>query len=363
MTSKLAQDIEEVLKSVTYAPCVSIFMTFEPKMLAKSELEMKLRQTIRKAEKDLMESYPEVKARAVLEKLRSMIKELDYTTYKKSIAIFISPDKEKLFYLDFPVEERVIIDHSLEIRDLVYSKKEMQKYLLLVLSEKRSRIYLGGNNGFVRIVTNIPDHVAAYKKDTPGQAGNFYNPADRKDVMLGNFLRHTDGGLSILLRAYPLPLFVIGTDRVIEYFNRTTQNKNKIFGFIEGNYEEASEGELRKVMEPLISDWKKVKQQDLLNRMQEAEGNKKLVTGIEKVWKESMQKKGKLLIVEKNFNFPVRFKEVRNDLYNMEVWKEDGSTVKDVVDEVIEKVFENGGDVEFVEDGVLKEQGRIVLTL
>ena len=37
------------------------------------------------------------------------------------------------------------------------------------------------------------------------------------------------------------------------------------------------------------------------------------------------------------------------------------SYIKDAVDEVIEKVLENGGDVEFVEEGLLKEFRQIAL--
>ncbi|MBK6634610.1 MAG: hypothetical protein IPG38_10090 [Chitinophagaceae bacterium] len=39
------------------------------------------------------------------------------------------------------------------------------------------------------------------------------------------------------------------------------------------------------------------------------------------------------------------------------------SYIKDAVDDVIEKVLENGGDVEFVDEGVLKEYQHIALIL
>ena len=37
------------------------------------------------------------------------------------------------------------------------------------------------------------------------------------------------------------------------------------------------------------------------------------------------------------------------------------SYVKDAVDDIIEKVLESGGDVEFVEEGVLNYYGQIAL--
>jgi hypothetical protein len=37
------------------------------------------------------------------------------------------------------------------------------------------------------------------------------------------------------------------------------------------------------------------------------------------------------------------------------------SCIKDAVDDVIEKVLQHGGDVEFVDEGMLKDYGHIVL--
>jgi len=39
------------------------------------------------------------------------------------------------------------------------------------------------------------------------------------------------------------------------------------------------------------------------------------------------------------------------------------SYIKDAVDDVIEKVLENGGDVEFVDEGLLKDYHHIALIL
>ena len=362
MATKTLSGADEILKAVKYMPCVSIIMPFEPKMSLRSELEYKLKLVLSKLESELLASYTEERSLAVLRRLRLLIKDLDFSTYKKSIAIFVSPIMEKIFYLDIPVEEKIIVDDSFEIRDLVYSKKEIHKYLVLVLSSKRTRIFLGNTHTFARIVSNVPDHVAAYRNDVPERVGNFSDPSERKEIMLEKFLRHTDDGLSILLRAYPLPLFVMGTDRVIGHFKKITHNATRILGYVHGNYEDASEEELKKVLEPQIADWKKIKERDLLHQLEAAAGSKKLVAGIENVWREAMHKRGRLLVVEKNYIFPAHHGSDEDVIYS-----EDHDTtnfyIKDAVDDVIEKILENGGDVEFVDADVLKDYERIALIL
>ena len=363
MNTKILSDANEILSAVKYMPSVSIIMPFEPKMSLKSELEHKLKLAVSKVDNELMASYTEEKALVVLHRLRSLVKNLDFNTHKKSIAVFVSPLVEKVFYLDIPVEEKIIVDNSFEIRDLVYSKKEMHKYLVLVLSSKRTRIYLGNTSTFVRIVSNVPDHIAAYKNDVPERVANFSDPSDRKEVMLEKFLRHTDEGLSILLKAYPFPLFVIGADRVIGHFKKITHNTDRILGYVHGNYEEATEEKLHHALEPQIADWKKVKQKDLLRQLDAAAGVKKLVAGMENVWREAMHKRGRLLIVEKNFIYPAHLGGDNYIIYSDDHKAGNNFYIKDAVDDVIEKIFETGGDVEFVDADVLKDYGRIALIL
>ena len=96
-----------------------------------------------KVEQELLENYPDEMGFLVMHKLRAIIKNLNFNTHKKSIAIYVSPVFEKVLYLDIAVEEKIIIDESFEIRDLVYSKKQLHKYLVLLLSGKESRMYLG----------------------------------------------------------------------------------------------------------------------------------------------------------------------------------------------------------------------------
>lgn len=335
----------EVMQATKYLPCVSIIFPFEPKMNAKDELAYTLKIMLGKVEAALKQNYPDEKAIPVLLKIRSMITNLNYTTHKKSIAIFVSPVIEKIYYLDIPVEEKIIIDDSFEIRDLIFSKKEFHKYLLLVLSKKAAHTYLGNTNEFIKLVINTPDHVTAYKTDTPEKVANFSDANDLHQHQLEKFLRHIDSGLGLLLRAYPLPVLVMGDTGLLGEFKKLSQNLEHIIDYIPGNYEEATPAELREKISPLITDWKHVKQTELLQRLDAARGAGKLAIGVNRVWQEAENKKGHLLVVEKNYMYHA----------------ENAPAIKDVVDDIIEKVLANGGDVEFVDMGILDNYEHIAL--
>lgn len=360
-TQTLTPELREVIDAIHYRPAISVIMPFEPKMSLKNELTHSLKLAADKVQTELSEDYPEELAALVMDKFRNLVSTLNFYTHKRSIAIYVSPVFEKVLYLDMPVEEKIIVGESFEIRDLVYSKKEMHKYLVLVMSNKESRMYLGDTNAFVRLVSSTPESAYAYVNDAPERVANFSDPAKRKEILMDKFLKHIDNGLDIMLNAYQLPLFVMGAERVLGHFKKLTRHEGSVIEYIKGNYENSSLAQLREVLQPYISDWKKVRQKDIINRLDEAMGQKKLAIGMTEVWREAMRHNGRLLVLEKNFMYAAEHGN------NPEVIRQAikpyrrFSYIKDAVDEVIEKVLENGGDVEFVDTDLLNEYNRIAL--
>jgi hypothetical protein len=362
MLHAILPEEQSLLSAVKYAPCVSVIMPFEPKMSLKRELDHQLKLAVQQVQKELRAKYEVEKVEVVTERLKELVAKLDYNTYKKSIAIFVSPIVEKVFYLDIAVERKIIIDDSFEIRDLVYSKKDIHKYLILVLSAQHSKIFLGNTTEFVRIAFNAPENMAAYKNDIPEQVANFSDAKARKEVMLDKFLRHIDHALTLIINAYRLPLFVMGADRTIGHFKKHSHNVDHVIDFIPGNYEQHTDAAIREVIAPYVADWKKVKQHDLLQQLDKAMGAKKLVAGIKAVWNEATHHSGRLLIVEKNYICPARQGGSEENIYQDNFSRTNNPFyIKDAVDDVIEKVLDSGGDVEFVDEGLLATHGHIAL--
>lgn len=354
-------EVREVFEAIHYRPAVSIILPFEPKMNAKAELSHHLKFAIDQVDREIRANYPDDLANLVLQKLRRIVRELNFNTFKKSIAIYVSPVFEKVLYLDIPMEEKIMVDGSFEIRDILYAKKELHNYLLLVLSAKWSKVYVGNSSRFVKVKSDVPDHIAAFQNDAPEKVGNFADPSHRKEVLMEKFLHHIDEGMRLLLHAYSLPLFVMGTPRILGHFKAITKNEKNIIGYIQGNYEEATEAELGEALLPYVNDWKKVKMEDLRLQLNKAADAGKLSHGIAEVWRAASQNRGRLLIVEKNFVYGAEHGENSGIIIKPKEPYNKFSYIKDAVDDVIEKVLEQGGDVEFVDEDELLRYDRIAL--
>jgi hypothetical protein len=83
--------------------------------------------------------------------------------------------------------------------------------------------------------------------------------------------------------------------------------------------------------------------------------------GLSQVWRSTMEGRGRLLIVERDYRQAAR--KVDNNLTismdeeSINPW----NSIPDAVDDIIQLTLKNKGDVVFVENGKLKEYQRIVL--
>ncbi|KYP14542.1 hypothetical protein [Flavihumibacter sp. CACIAM 22H1] len=319
------RDLKKVLEAVHYRPAVSIVLAFDPKMAAKEELSETLKNTCDQVEKSLLRQYPPELALFLLQRLKNIFRQLNFGTHKRSIAIFLSPVFEKLLYLDMEVVPTIIIDDSFEIRDLVACKKIPRQLLLFQLTAQRLNVYLGEPGKYTRILSTPSD---------------LSHPAGT--VQLNQTLAQ-------LISSYRLPVFIGGAAPILEVCAALITVPHSIIDFLLLPETEPDTALLDDLFQPYYQNWSSLQQTLVLHRLSAAEEVQRLTIGMSEVWKEAMHHNGKLLVVERDFYFD-GFQPHNPYSY-----------VKDAVDDIIEKVLEAGGEVEFVDPGKLTDFGSIAL--
>jgi hypothetical protein len=101
MPLKTTKDYPDIPDDMESLPRISIIIPFEPRMNKKSELLNVLWSAADKAVTELKENFPEEKAMPVIIKLRRLIEGIHYEEHNKSIAIFVSPVTEKVYYFTY----------------------------------------------------------------------------------------------------------------------------------------------------------------------------------------------------------------------------------------------------------------------
>ncbi|HXD77628.1 MAG TPA: hypothetical protein VN616_07455, partial [Puia sp.] len=351
----------EMMGRVPFPPAVSILLPVNPVFSAHAELHHRLKVALENVRHRLLQDYTNDTAAAVLQRLTRLRLQVNYNSPKKSIALFASPHKEKLFYLDSTVEEKVIIGDSFLVRDLVADSKQFRDYLVLVLSDKECRFYLASEGKLERLKSEIPTEAYAYVNELPERVANFSDPAERKEIVMEKLLHKMDGELTHLLARYPLPVFVMGPERVIGHFKAHSRHLAQIAACVHGNYVEEDEAELHRVLQPCLATWHQHNNEALLALLETAAGDKLLTTGIREAWAAVSHDQGRLLVVEKHYSFPASRGDTPDRIFPESSPQTNPFCIHDAVDELIGQVISKGGNVEFVEDGALDKFGHVAL--
>src|ERR687897_637668 len=110
MTPLISWKEQPVLKPAAGYPALLITMPFEPKLFGRILLEQQVKLVQRTAEQLLMSQYSVTDIKPVIEKLHMSFRGLNYDSFKKSIAIFISSLFNRVLYLDASLEEEVLLN-------------------------------------------------------------------------------------------------------------------------------------------------------------------------------------------------------------------------------------------------------------
>lgn len=300
------------------APSVCLIHPFDPKMLSGSVVAASLDRMCHKLDERWKQRHSRQVYEPVLEKFRGVLGDLNYNTHKKSICIFLSEEEVKILYLDILVRPALLVDRPFNIRDVIDNKSEKDRYLALLISEEKASLYVNDFEMNSKLVYELP--AAPYG---------------------GDFITEINRGLGELRRYHPHPLFVFGDQSGIRQLESLTGDPEIVF-----RYQETDPGftidEIPVFVEPYSKDWQAVNRWQMLSRMLEGYHKGKVAVGVPAISKVLNRHDHSLLVMEKNYTCTA-VAGCRD---------KNGSPLKDMAGELIEKVLVNGGDVCLTEEAL-----------
>ena len=272
-----------VVNAVGKLPCVSIILTTDPRWNEFRDTQEKLKSMIDEAKEQLLENYSKEKADRLIAKLNQLISRIDYRHLPKGLALYVSTTMARLYNLPFSVREKLVVEESFEVRDLLFAATHNFNYLVLVLSHKHARLLYGVNENVVDVPSNLPEHVAQFSRDVAEKVENYSDAADVKEAAFGRFLRKVDAELREVINQYGLPFFVLGVEEVNSSFKNMTKNGRHLLASIHGNYDHATPAKIYEALLPALQEWQQRKDDTAINLIKAAENDHKLTTGIAEI--------------------------------------------------------------------------------
>lgn len=362
MNTEQLVEADQLIKAKKTFPSISIIIPTNTKYPQFKHDQEKLKLLVKKVKENISNEFPPSIAEPLIAKLSKVYQEIDFTHLSKGLAIYVSREQEKIFHLPFPVSEKIIIDKSFEIRDLLYATKHTLDYLVLLISSNGNKLFKGFNTSLEEIkLIDAPRDVKEWKIDLASKVGNFTDAEVVKEETLEKYLRDIDKSISAELKTMDLPLVILGVEKINNLFKNITKNEHAIIGYVSGNFEHATLPEITDKVAVVFENKFAKEQQEYLNLLDDAVGKGNFASGINEVWRVAMEQRGRILLVEKNYTCPAKYGKTKYTLLTNDIDRDSIYTLKDAVDDLIEIVLKFGGDVVFLEEGKLLDHNRIAL--
>jgi len=226
-------------------------------------------------------------------------------------------------------------------------------YYVLSLSEQTSMLY----EAFRDTLIDIQNKVFPIESSTDMSVT--IEPSLRNS-QLREFIRAADQHFDHYFKQDPLRLIVVGEKEHLSIFGSLTSHQDVLIGSVEGRYTATTPHDLGKIVWPIVKKAMAGTGEKARRGLDAAEHPQNVVSGIDAVGHLAGSETGGTLFVEEDYRMKGGIREMDHSLItpqDLDIQE----AMDDVVDVVIEKVLEKGGNVIFLENGALAKFQRIAL--
>jgi len=365
----------QFLQSFHQYPSISIFIRTHRDMPDREKDPIKVKNAVDEAKDRLLQEYSRRELEQVFTRLDRVARELDYKHMLDGLAMFVNKEWDGVYYLPFPVEDRVVIDTTFVTRDLVYTLNRLPRYWVLALGAKPTRLYYGVGDTLTEVTEPETDHMGVLRDGFPYQytgansdavimaVDKGHRDADYLSEHIRRFFQKVDDLLHRFICVEPLPLVLVGTERNVSYFKHVSEHNKHIVSTVYGEYDRVPQKELEQRVWSDVQAHLEQQREHALHEFHEAIGTGHHSFGINDIWWKARQGRIHKLLVEKGYTVPgVVNPDNPDDLIIYENADTPGIS-DDLVNILIEQVIEKGGSVTFVAENALADYRHIAAIL
>jgi len=338
------------LKNIKSDCCVTILLNTHRNSPQSSKDDIVLKNLVTEAENRLKKECNDEVGQIVSKKLRELASNIDSRYNFESLALFVNRDIAEFIRMPFEVEERVVIAKRFATRNLVRMLHQELNYYVLVLSREKARLIEAVSNKEIREIHN--GFPMGNSFSVPGE-GKLFN---RESSLVLEFFGNINTQINDIQKGNRLPVFICTDEsNYSDYLKAAGQGEN-ISGWIKGNMDDENADTILEAAWPIAKNWHKEKNQQRLTDLITNAGAEDFETDFTAIWKAIIEGRGRTLYVNEGFIQPAKLEN--NTVKPTSV---DNADVDDIIDEMIEKNREFGGDTVFVSGDELKEYNNLVL--
>lgn len=214
-------------------------------------------------------------------RLEFMLSEMSSQAHPKGVALFIGKDFVRIVPLNYFAQDRIVIESTGAIAEVVYSSRMFPYFNVIVLSGRGARVYkICGESMVETKKCQLVDHVSRLLKNRIDGSNAAHCDDGKNDVSKGVSTQKLHHAFLALLKNLDFPAIVFGSDLIAPLCPEMAKYMS---GFAEGDFEYVSNAEIGRAASEMADAWVKGKVQQALSSIVNFEYCQKLAFGFDEV--------------------------------------------------------------------------------
>lgn len=356
------------LKARQDDPAISILMPTHRSFPDNKQDPITLKNLVVQTEERLLAQMDKREVWPIMEAINAQVDAHDHSLNLDGLALFAGTGRADIVRLPFTVTERAIIDHNFATRDISRGLFDAVNYFVLVISREYGRLLQAYNDRLVHEFdrnTKLRDHSFPIKNSSLySTSGHDRSQAPSEDNLLKEFLTRIDKSLQEVQGARGsdrLPVIVMGDARNVALFKQLSDRPDDIVGEVTNSTDlEADAVALVADVQEAVASHREVTERTAMDQRGQAHGANRLLTDLSDIYRAASEGNCERLYVRRGYIQPGTIDAEARTVVASDDPTAEGVT-DDVVDELIELVQANGGQVAFLSQDTVGEEAPLAI--
>lgn len=317
-----------------------------------------VKNLVNEAKAKFLQSVDKREAAITFENLDKTIDLINWENLLDGVAIYANKVGAWAYDLPFSPQAAAIVEDTFAVKELVKALNRRYRYRVLALSENPTKLFLGDRDRLVEIRTGFP-----LIHDGPG--GEEGLPTDYgqrtseiRDENHRQFFRKVEQALKEVVKNDSSPLFITGVERYISFWEEVAP-QFKPAAVISGSFAYMKSSELANHIWPTVEKYFANQRELMVERIERAIASHQFAGGIGEVFEAAHQGRIDTLIAPEDSLISAWVNEEKTQV----VANGAGIEIPDIVDEIVERVLDTGGNILFLPGEELVKYGEIAAIL
>lgn len=352
----LKDQLQQLSREKGY-PCITISLATNRTFPDTNADIIALKNLVTEATNRLLKEFDKREIQPILDALQQMEKNIDHYHNSDGLYIFISKNMNSTIRTIWPpTENRVDIDSTFALRDIIKAYNRSADYLILYLEQSKTHLYEALNERFEH---EVKEHGFPFSSNPYYSTDRLKNSDPKQtDTYIREYFNIIDKAVNKVVAEHKIPVVVATTRENFDLLKQVADKPSIYLGHFSTKFGHDQFQHLAGEAWELIKQHQHNTRAAAIEEMMKAVNAGKVVTDLQEIWRAAGEGRGDLLITHNDYREPA---SVVNNMLEVNEKASTPGVTDDIVNDIVWEVISKNGRVFFTSQPELDALGPIAL--